>query len=822
MFELFATIDPMAALLGSLWLFAAGMFPAGFMLGSSCSPCCEPCSACTQGSLPETITATLDGFTDYEKQYLTNLTFSACYGSGAAGRVETPGHVTPGTDPIPDRGPVGSVSLSNGGSGYAKLGRTAPTVTVTGTSGSGSGATFNVTLASSKDSCGLDRWAVSKVTRTGGSGYQTGDVLTFAIAEGDTQEIAAAATIGGTTYAEPTLTATAPGGTGGVLSINGYTKLVGGPPFGGYYVPAGITVTSGGSGYTDNAQVTLSLGTDDEWAPGSGAPDITIRTKIDPPGDDWTLTAYSADGMDLSAGVGLALSITLTPIEGVDGFFEATAVTITNGGTGYQVGEFIVATVPPDGDFGETALTITDVDQDGAVTGLLIDYPGQHQGVDTGVISSVVISSNRPARKAITEDVSVSNGGVYYREDASLPPYVATVTVGVNQAAPSQGSGASISATVGSDPANAETFGKITGLTINGGGDGYLAWEWTTNDCCGHYLNGKSIVLKRFKDSNAAACDAATLDFFGQYNILFSPEGGESYSVPSRCVYTTQFCGGWTSPFIAGPVWDKQPINDKLQLYVGFRGEGQRPVIKLGSFCHGGLLNNSSSLGVACLQDWIADEPIESCSQFSFSASPSGRPSVTVNSGGTYDPEWRFSGCGTDSNSQCPSCNVCCQGDEEVPEEIEVVVTDEWTTNRPDSGRMPDFAGTYVATGGPNSWSFSGVPPGFTAVSGSLGINPCHDGTMPLYVTANRGSCKTCIKKCRVWISGMTFQWYNQFGVFIQRRIAQLPPTDDCGDCESTPVCSPSGKSFSLNNADPATTGYAYADGVHTATVTIQ
>ena len=55
MFELLATVDPFAALLGSLWLFAAGMFPVGFMLGSSCSACCggeEPCSACTQGSLP--------------------------------------------------------------------------------------------------------------------------------------------------------------------------------------------------------------------------------------------------------------------------------------------------------------------------------------------------------------------------------------------------------------------------------------------------------------------------------------------------------------------------------------------------------------------------------------------------------------------------------------------------------------------------------------------------------------------------------------------------------------------------------------------------
>lgn len=270
--------------------------------------------------------------------------------------------------------------------------------------------------------------------------------------------LSATITSGGSGYAtetitEPTLTATVSGGTGGVLSINGYSKIVGGL-FDGYYVPTGISVVSGGTGYTDNSPVTLSLGANDEWAPSSATPDIKIRTKVDPPADEWTLTVYSEDGMNLSAGAGLALSITLAPIQYYDGWFEATGVTITNGGSGYQVGELIIATVLPDGDFGETALDITSVDQNGAVTGLSIAFPGQHEGTDTGVISSVVISSNRASRK---------------RTVSTCP-----VTVTIAQQAPSVGTGATITATVDSTPAS-PTFGRVTGLTVTNGGSGYVA-----------------------------------------------------------------------------------------------------------------------------------------------------------------------------------------------------------------------------------------------------------------------------------------------------------------------------------------------------------
>jgi hypothetical protein len=43
------TDDPIAIVLHAVFLLAAGMYPMGMMLGSSCSPCCEcsePCSKC--------------------------------------------------------------------------------------------------------------------------------------------------------------------------------------------------------------------------------------------------------------------------------------------------------------------------------------------------------------------------------------------------------------------------------------------------------------------------------------------------------------------------------------------------------------------------------------------------------------------------------------------------------------------------------------------------------------------------------------------------------------------------------------------------------
>lgn len=85
--------------------------------------------------------------------------------------------------------------------------------------------------------------------------------------------------------------------------------------------------------------------------------------------------------------------------------------------------------------------------------------------------------------------VEIGATGSYYKEDCTLPPIVAEVTV----TPCGGGSGAVITATVDDDPTSA-TFGTITKLNVTEGGDGYLAWNWV---CRGwDSLNGLPFVLR--------------------------------------------------------------------------------------------------------------------------------------------------------------------------------------------------------------------------------------------------------------------------------------------------------------------------------------
>lgn len=784
--------DPTLLPLWAVMLFAAGMYPIGMIFG--CTPCC--CSCPSGSTLPETITATLNGFADHSKTYLTSLTFESCYGSGASGRIESPGHVAPDTDPVPDRGPVGSVTLLNGGSGYAKLGRVQPTVTVSSVTGSGTGAEFTVTLSQSKDSCGLDRWAVKSVSQKGGTGYEDGDQLQFTVAEGDTVETAASAVFA-PQYGQPTLSLSVAGGSGGSLAIDGYfLRTTGGAA--GYYGISSVSVTNGGSGYTDNTQATITLGTGDEGFPSQATPDIRIRTGRQEPGDDWLLFPIG-----FAAGSGLVVSLTLT---NTGDWWEATAASVVSGGTGYTVGESYSVEAVDGETFVPAEIEITSVGAGGVVTGIALTSAGEFDGVDTGVIESVTIGSWQGAyRKLLSAGgINVTNGGSYYREDATATPYVAAVTVGVTQSEPSQGAGAVINATIDDDPAS-ETFGQITGLSVADGGDGYLAWVWETNDCCGHYLNGQSVVLERWSESNAgnsgALCNLEQIEFF---------KDGQPVYIPVACVYTHRFCGGWSEPFLFGSIENRRPQQRAVQLYVGYTGEGQPAVAKLARAC-GAVSSDDDGLR-ACLQDWVADTPTESCGSFAWSATNANGASIDVSSGGEYAPEWRFSGCEATQSASCGSCNVCCQGDGEVPEEIEVVITDEWLVDRP--AGLPDFSGTYVAPGVAGYWGFAG---GTGAVAFfQVGIHPCHDGARPVYVTPQRDGCETCIKKCEVWFGSVALSWS---GGFSTARLAPADPGDDCGACENTPICSPSGKAFSLS-ADGNSTGYG--NGITVATATVQ
>lgn len=77
-----------------------------------------------------------------------------------------------------------------------------------------------------------------------------------------------------------------------------------------------------------------------------------------------------------------------------------------------------------------------------------------------------------------TAGVSIVEAGKYYKESPSLAPYTSTVTITLTQSSPSSGSGAEFTPTVDTDPTS-PTFGKVTSITIDDGGDDYVAWQWS-------------------------------------------------------------------------------------------------------------------------------------------------------------------------------------------------------------------------------------------------------------------------------------------------------------------------------------------------------
>lgn len=484
MLDLFAAIqsaDPPSLVLWSLFVFAAGMYPIGFMLGSTCSPCCgNPCTLCTTGSLPDTVTVTFDGFTDQTPgPDLISLSFSACFGGGASARV-----TAPGGDPDTDKGPISAVSLTNAGSGYAKLGRVAPTVSVSG--GSGTGATFTPTITSSNDACGVPSWSIASVAVKAGTGYVDGEQLTVTIADGDT-EATAASVIVNTTRTQPTLTASASPGSGAVLSVT-LSENYGSPTTWGV---ASVSVTNGGTGYTDGDTLTFAGGS---------------ATKVNEEASAYIYTGRSTPTLSGGAaipGSGAVLTPTLTEYTDWSGrpYWSVTAFTITNAGTGYSEFDqvFITVTDGTVNPWSPFSGYVSSVDENGAITGITIDYGGEFYK-DTGVIQSVEVwyGGSYYDDDGVPTGVTVSNGGLYYREDASASPYVATVTTTISSVWPSTGSGAVITGVVDDDTSSA-TFGQLSGLTIDDGGDDYLAHELLGS--CLSRFQGRPIVCKK-SDTN--------------------------------------------------------------------------------------------------------------------------------------------------------------------------------------------------------------------------------------------------------------------------------------------------------------------------------
>jgi len=296
-------------------------------------------------------------------------------------------------------------------------------------------------------------------------------------------------TSGGSGYAvlgrvEPTISASVTGGTGAAFSVslseqseflNPAAECMPVP----WWKVASVTVTNGGSGYTDGQAVTFTAASGDTTiysAAGRAYVDID-----EPENETFTITTPGGSGAVLSAVWELLSSgqwvnsRTANPCTApAKKTYRLVSVTVTNGGSGYTQNDPIAIGFPSadDGIVNQAAfIDVDSVDGSGAITGVFVapndgnfiaGPAGKYVGSVTDVLDAVVVNS------------CVSNGeGKYYREDASESPYVATVTVTVNQEAPSSGSGASVTATVEDDTASAD-FGKVTGLTVIDDGEGYL------------------------------------------------------------------------------------------------------------------------------------------------------------------------------------------------------------------------------------------------------------------------------------------------------------------------------------------------------------
>ena len=390
-------------------------------------------------------------------------------------------------------GAIGGVTLNDGGSGYAVeiIDREQPSMTVTLSGGTGTGAVLSATLTQFGTGSAA-YWYVSAVTVTnGGAGYAGTETVVFTPEAGTTVESGAYAYIV-TGRVAPTVTATAPGGTGASLSV---TLAAGTSEWTGLDVwrVSAVSVTSGGTGYTDGAAVTFAV-TDGVQFNGAYA---TIATGREEP--TVIATAYG--------GTGAVLTPTLTQSGDT---WSVSGLAITNAGTGYAEWDSI--------DFPTTDTTVsagyayvTGVNGSGEITSVTIYNGGQYYK-STGVIESVAIESYNGGEyyksTGVIESVVVGSefdpgGGVYYKLVPTGEVDADTPTVWFSS---KTGSGATATATVDTD-LESETFGKITGISVTSGGTGYKpgggGWLCTVSGVGAHLA---------IKDSNLPATTAVEGD----------------------------------------------------------------------------------------------------------------------------------------------------------------------------------------------------------------------------------------------------------------------------------------------------------------------
>jgi len=414
------------------------------MLGAQCSVCCgSGRCGCTDGKLPYTMTVTFSGLQNKTHGNYCDLYFSPCYGVGAVvGVASAPGGCDGDEDAAcgtikvvegkcddeitygkSNRGPLTGVILTDGGSGYAKIGRVAPTLAVSAPIGTG--ATLTPTLGKFTESDGVDFYFLKSISTSGGDGYENGTNVLIAASPGDTVYFNAAAVIL-SPRGKPTLKAVAGGGQGAELTPT--VSVVG--------WGVSLAVSNGGTGYTYGSPVNITLGAD-----GVAAKPLQAVAKTTLQQPTVSLTA--------AGGAGATLTASLQQKTYPDGkpYWTVSSASIGAAGEGYKAGSVVSASAT-DGkvDLGSAFVaSVSSVSAKGGITGVSICYGGKFHK-DSGVIESVF----------------VTEPGDYYRANSEGPPTQPTLAASVGG-----GSGGSIAVSL------QDASWGVTSVAVDKGGSGY-------------------------------------------------------------------------------------------------------------------------------------------------------------------------------------------------------------------------------------------------------------------------------------------------------------------------------------------------------------
>lgn len=251
-----------------------------------------------------------------------------------------------------------------------------------------------------------------------------------------------------------------------------------------------------------------------------------------------------------------------------------TGVLLTNGGSCYAVCGRKEPTLQIAAPSGVEGATFTPTFEQVTAGGLpywiitAIDVSGGTGFVDGDQLSIFPINGSTqvsPANFRISFDgetaavilLDAGSTGAYYKEDCSLPPIVAAVTV----TACGEGAGAIITPTIDS-VYGSPTFGQITNLTITDGGNGYLAWS---SICRGwNSLNGIPFVLrasnpKRLVTIGFESCygsgACATVDNVSDETCGGVPIEWDGAPAPIRTVTLVDGGGGYAKRGRKMPEW---------------------------------------------------------------------------------------------------------------------------------------------------------------------------------------------------------------------------------------------------------------------------